>query len=131
MEDHRALLDCGASVRAIFADDVEIEVIELEARNRSRRETRAGRGIGAHRCGYFAFLRRLWSHSDSYGRTPGIRAGRNRRKTARCGSEVRVRRARFCEFFESGFNCSQPGRAGKTPCARIGTRARNSRLERN
>ena len=93
IEDHRAILDFGAGVRAVFVDDFEIEVRRVETGNRSRGQARAGGGTGAHGRGRVAFRAGYGASGDGHGRQARGAAGRHRRKAARGRSEAGARRA--------------------------------------
>src|SRR6202034_2047044 len=71
------ILDHRAGVLSVFADDFEIEVRFVETRIRSRRETVAGSGPCAHRCGRVAIRGGLWRQSNSNGRKARKRTGCN------------------------------------------------------
>src|SRR3984957_13334943 len=53
VQNHRAVLDCGAGVRAVFVDHIEIEVKGSEAWDRSSWQASFGGGIGGHRAESF------------------------------------------------------------------------------
>ena len=81
IENHRAVLDCGAGVRAVFADDFEIEVrSEVRPGFDLAGQARAGGGTGAHRRGRVAFCGGLRRDGDGDGRKAGERSWAKRRR---------------------------------------------------
>ena len=132
IENHRAILDLGAGVCAVFADDFEIEVT-VELRPGFDLAGKRVLVVGLARTGVAVSL-----FAAAYGATvtatdekPEGALERNGGAAARGGREAGTRRTSGIRIFRAGFDCGEPGRAGESAAAGARARGRNSGMERD
>ena len=129
IENHRAVLDSGAGVRAVFADDFEIEVGTAdEVRMRPGFDLEGKRvlvvGLARTGRGRVAFRRGLRRDGDGDGRKARKRSWRRASARLRAaGVKLELGRAYRLQLPRTGFDRRQPRRAGELAGARTGARA--------